>query len=438
MSSLVSGVTHPAFAAVEAVNAALDELADASLWSLSTAEAARLVVEVEKVSRRVGSAQLMVLAQADSVAVRALTGARSTSLWLRGAADVPVFAGRGRLALHHQLTGRPLVAAALAAGAVSVEAATAVCAALVGLPPGVPAVEVGSVERLLVDVATADGAVAVSKWATRIAQQWAPEVLEQREAAARAARFLSVTTGRDGTVGVAGRFDQEAGALLTAVLGALAAPAAAVDGVPDARDAGARWADALLHLCRQATSGLPQVAGERPNVLLTISLETLRDGLADLEPFGAMLPAAGRPGGAGLLAGGVPVSPGLARKILCDANVIPVVCGGGSEVLDVGRSTRTIPTAIRRALVVRDQGCVFPGCDRPPSWADAHHIVYWSDGGLTCLTNLVLLCGHHHEVIHHDAWQIVMHDGLPWFIPPTWIDPDQTPRQHARHRTPNP
>jgi hypothetical protein len=296
--------------------------------------------------------------------------------------------------LHHQLTGRPLVAAALAAGELSVDAASAVCAAVAGLPVGVPAVQVGSVERLLVDVAAADGTGAVTKWAARIAQQWSPDLLEQREAAARAARFLSVTTGRDGSVGVAGRFDQEGGALLTAVLGALAAPAPAVDGVPDGRDAGARWADALLQLCRHATPDLPQVGGERPNVLLTISLETLRDGLADLDPLAgaglsaAMLPAPGRPGGAGLLAGGVPISPGAARKILCDANVIPVVCAGASEVLDVGRATRTIPVAIRRALVLRDQGCVFPGCDRPPSWTDAHHIVYWSDGGPTCLTNL--------------------------------------------------
>jgi hypothetical protein len=206
-----------------------------------------------------------------------------------------------------------------------------------------------------------------------------------------------------------------------------------------------RWADALLQLCRQATPDLPHVGGERPNVLLTISLETLRDGLADLDlPAGAggglagMVPAPGRPGGAGLLAGGVVLSPGAALKLLCDANVIPVVCGGAGEVLDVGRATRTIPTAIRRALIVRDQGCVFPGCDRPPSWTDAHHILYWSRGGHTKLTNLVLLCGHHHEVIHHDAWQVFIHDGLPWFVPPTWIDPGQTPRQHTRHRTPNP
>ena len=294
-------MTHPAFAAVDAVNAALDELAEASLWSLPTAEAARLVVEVERVARRVASAQLTVLAQGESVAVRTLTGARTTPLWLRAAADVPAWAGRDRLALHRQLANRPLAAAALAAGEVSVEAATAVCAALAALPAQVPAVQVGSVERLLVDVATADGAVAVAKWATRIAQQWAPDLLEQREAAARAGRFLSVVTARDGSVGVSGRFDQEAGALLTAVLGALAAPAAAVDGIPDSRDTGTRWADALVQLCQQATPDLPLVRGERPNVLLTISLETLQAGLSDLELAGG-----GGPVGRDAAGGGPP------------------------------------------------------------------------------------------------------------------------------------
>ena len=231
-------------------------------------------------------------------------------------------------------------AAAFAAGAVSVEAASAVCAAVDALPPEVPALEVGSVEQLLVDVAVSDGAAAVGKWATRITQQWAPDLLAEREAAARQARFLSVVTSADGSVGVAGRFDQEGGALLTAVLGALAAPAPAVDGVPDERDAGARWADALLQLCRQATRGLPEVAGERPNVLLTISLETLRDGLAEATlpagfptlpanfptlpanfptvggGLGGLPPSPGRPGGAGLLAGGVLLSPGAARQDL--------------------------------------------------------------------------------------------------------------------------
>ncbi len=196
------------------------------------------------------------------------------------------------------------------------------------------------------------------------------------------------------------------------------------------------------HVRARSRGGDKLIAGASARRLVNlrvspVSLETLRDGLASLEPagggglLGGMPPAAGRRGGAGLLAGGVPVSPDTARKILCDANIIPVVCDGDSEVLDVGRSTRTIPVGIRRALVVRDQGCVFPGCDRPPSWADAHHCIYWSDGGETKLSNLVLLCRHHHDVIHHDGWHAFIHGRLPWFIPPPLHrprpNPDPTP-----------
>ncbi|MDQ1465225.1 MAG: hypothetical protein QOC73_2166, partial [Actinomycetota bacterium] len=98
------------------------------------------------------------------------------------------------------------------------------------------------------------------------------------------------------------------------------------------------------------------------------------------------------------------------------------------------RTTRTIPTGIRRALTARDQGCAFPGCDRPPSWCDAHHRVHWADGGHTALCNLCLLCNHHHDTVHHDGWTITMTNGRPWFIPPPWIDPTQTPRQNSRYK----
>jgi hypothetical protein len=93
-----------------------------------------------------------------------------------------------------------------------------------------------------------------------------------------------------------------------------------------------------------------------------------------------------------------------------------------------------VPTGLRRALVARDQGCAFPGCDRPPSWCDAHHCVYWSRGGPTALGNLCLLCAHHHDAVHHDGWEIEMIEGLPWFIPPPIIDIEQRPRQHTRYQ----
>ena len=80
-----------------------------------------------------------------------------------------------------------------------------------------------------------------------------------------------------------------------------------------------------------------------------------------------------------------------------------------------------MPTAIRRALILRDNGCAFPGCDRPPGWTDAHHITHWAHGGNTALHNLVLLCAHHHDTVHHHNWTITLHHGQPQFHPPQWM-----------------
>ena len=105
-----------------------------------------------------------------------------------------------------------------------------------------------------------------------------------------------------------------------------------------------------------------------------------------------------------------------------------------AQPLDIGRSTRIVPQGLRRALILRDGGCAFPGCDRPPLWCDAHHIDHWADGGPTSLCNTALLCVHHHDRVHRDGWTITMIDGLPWFIPPAWIDPEQRPRLNSRYR----
>ena len=79
---------------------------------------------------------------------------------------------------------------------------------------------------------------------------------------------------------------------------------------------------------------------------------------------------------------------------------------------------------MRRALIARDKHCAFPGCGVPPAWCHAHHIAFWADGGPTSLPNLVLLCGHHHRLIHHTPWAVtIAEDGLPIFIPPPWVNP---------------
>jgi HNH endonuclease len=119
-----------------------------------------------------------------------------------------------------------------------------------------------------------------------------------------------------------------------------------------------------------------------------------------------------------------------ARRIACDAvrtvvTVAPPADGAAASIvgstrqvpLSVGRATRTIPASIRTALNLRDHGCRFPGCDRPPAWTDGHHIIHWP-GGPTELENLVSLCRPHHRAVHEQGWRIHMSHGFPVVEPP--------------------
>jgi hypothetical protein len=95
---------------------------------------------------------------------------------------------------------------------------------------------------------------------------------------------------------------------------------------------------------------------------------------------------------------------------------------------------RLFQKKLRRLLEHRDGGCAFPGCDRPPAWCHAHHIVPWSKGGPTTLGNGVLLCGYHHRLVHQGQWTVrLARDGLPEFVPPKWIDAQRTPIRNHRH-----
>ena len=96
--------------------------------------------------------------------------------------------------------------------------------------------------------------------------------------------------------------------------------------------------------------------------------------------------------------------PSDVERLLCDCTVSRVVTGPDGLPLDVGRSRRTIPPQLRRALAVRDHGCRYPGCTRPHGWTRAHHLIHWNHGGTTTLVNLVSLCDHHHHVVHQPGW----------------------------------
>ncbi|WP_344119555.1 HNH endonuclease signature motif containing protein, partial [Planosporangium flavigriseum] len=221
-------------------------------------------------------------------------------------------------------------------------------------------------------------------------------------------------------VRLSGWLDRESAAQVRAAIDPLSAPRPSA-GEPDVRTPGQRRVDALVEVCRIALAcgELPANGGDRPQVVVTVGIDTLRQqvGAATLDD-GSSLPAT------------------AARRLACDAALLPAVLGSAGQVLDVGREQRLIKGPLRRALVLRDRGCAFPGCDRPPRWTDGHHIVHWADGGTTSLDNAVLLCGYHHRQVHHSPWQIRINpaDGLPEFIPPTYIDPEQKPQRNRYHR----
>ncbi|WP_462418522.1 HNH endonuclease signature motif containing protein [Kytococcus sp. Marseille-QA3725] len=116
------------------------------------------------------------------------------------------------------------------------------------------------------------------------------------------------------------------------------------------------------------------------------------------------------------------LTPAQVRQAACDANILPAVLGSDSAPMDIGRASRTATPAQRAHLALRDGGCTFPGCDRPPGWCHAHHIKHWADGGATALANLALLCQRHHTVVHRDRLTATR-DGDRWHWHPA-EDPD--------------
>jgi hypothetical protein len=181
--------------------------------------------------------------------------------------------------------------------------------------------------------------------------------------------------------------------------------------------------------------------GDRPQLVVTVPYDLVTRALAAGQLAAGQLDT-GSLGigqlGAGLLDTGQRLTPAQVRRLACDAQLIPAVLGGDGQVLDLGQTRRLFTGAVRRALVLRDGGCAFPGCDRPPRWCDAHHIEHWSAGGPTNVDNGVLLCGFHHRLIHHSDWSVRLgQDRRPEFIPPAHVDPHRRPRRNPHHDRPH-
>lgn len=423
--------------ALAAIRAALDSIASPRLAS-PAGELLEVAVEARSLTGRMDALSSLLLAEADAASASERAAGTPTSSWL--SIDQNLTRGEAAGLLHRakELAEHPQLGQAAVAGKVNTGQVRAITSVLAGLAPQLDAAQQEQAEALLVGMADSLDSGALGRAAAQVLARVAPvnaqELLEtkvQREAeAARAG--LSLTFWRQGgSVLFKGSLPRLEGeqfiALLDAHTEALRRTAVeARDPLYTIATPEQRRADALASLLRHAAAAKPSRGTGAARVLVKLDYDQLVAGAA----------------GAGVIGDGVLLSAGELRRACCDAELIPVVLHGGSEVLDVGRARRLVTPAMRTALVVRDGGCAFPGCTAPPSACEAHHMVPWECGGATALWNLVLLCHHHHSLVEparygvRDQWQVRIsdRDRLPEFTPPSRHPQAGEWLRHARHR----
>ena len=320
-------------------------------------------------------------------------GYRTTQAWLRVGARIAPGAAKGLTALAGRLPDRAAVADSFAAGRISLPHAQVIARAVAEIGPHLAGPDdVAKVETSLVELAEQADPLTLSRACRRLRIQAAPQPAGDDDWDAFAQRELSLSPTFAGMTAISGTLDPLSAETVMTAIHAFAAPT----GGDDPRTAGQRRADALVEICHRVLTGgqAPVNGGLRPHVTVVVPLATLEER-ADAQP--------------GELTWTGPVSPQLVQRILCDAAVTRIIVDGHSQPLDVGRATRVVPTGLRRAVMIRDRHCQWPGCDVPAAWCDCHHITAWSRGGRTRLTNLITLCGHHHNRLHMDRLAIIRH-----------------------------
>jgi Domain of unknown function (DUF222)/HNH endonuclease len=402
------------------------------LWQRSGEELLCAAREVETRMRRDYALMLDLVGELDTRSIAGELGYSGLPVLLRDALRISPSEAKRRLNhAHAVLDGElvsggcvaaplPLTGQALRAGDLGPEHVETIAKSLLGLPISVSPEQRAWAEGVLVQAAADMDARTLAKVGARLRAELDQDgTLPSEKELAQPVNELRFSHRPDGRLRFRGELDPEASALFQRVLDPLAKPhpTTAEEG-PDLRDAAERYGDALVEVLQLAADSgeLPSQGGEKPHLLVTASLEALREQLQ-----------------AALLDGIGVLDAASARRIACDCKLIPAVLGSESEPLDIGRISYTVPIAIRRALVLRDGGCAFPGCDRPHQWCHAHHVRHWADGGPTELGNLVLLCGRHHRLIHHSAWRCGIVNGRPEFYPPRYIDTQQRPRRNTLH-----
>ena len=377
-----------------------DELRIRDLGAVSDDELASYLDDLEHTDRFVDAERARALAELERREVVARDGHLSLASWMVARHGVAPSTAAGHVRMARALEQMPVTAEALASGEVS-SAAVCLLASAQEMAPE----QFAHSEETLVDAARA---LPVTQLRSTVAQ-WRETADSERAMQDEERRFerrrLHLSATMDGMVRVDGELDPLTGqTVITALRAVEDADVRSREGssTEDSRAPAQRRADALGEICRQwlDLADRSVMSGERPHVVVTMDLESLerRAGRRlDLEDVGR-------------------IDGETARRLACDANVSRIITDADSQPLDVGRKTKVVPPALRRAVAVRDGGCAFPGCDRPSSWCDAHHVDHWADGGSTSLANLVLLCRRHHRLVHHRRFTVEMTNERPRFF----------------------
>jgi len=411
-------------AELEAVHRRVVELGETLVAARTGDELAETVAVIEELKASLDALELKVVAQLEATGALRALGWASTKDFCTAVSGGHRGSGSALVHLAEDLqTARfARVAAALRDGWLSTAKAVVITRAVNHLPS---TADHDKGVQVLLDEATRLDASDLRRVGRHLLRVIDPDgedahderVLERAARAAHARRFLTISDDQAGGAWLKGRCAAEDAALVKSMLMALAAPQTGAPCDPDScdtpgcahdgrdpRDHGARLLDALVETCRRAQTArvLPDDHGASPRLTLLMNYEDLVNSL-----------------GSAVTDLGIDLDASVVRRICCDAEIIPAVLGTRSEVLDVGRLARLVTPAIWRAIVARDRGCRFPGCTRPPLMCQAHHVVHWADGGPTSLANLLLLCGHHHRLVHSGPWQVRFDDrGDVVFTPP--------------------
>jgi hypothetical protein len=391
---------HPVVACATRIAEDLAAIADVPVELMGTEEKAAALVAVSATAGRLEALRLRLLAASDDVAAEA--GARDAGAWLahetRGdrreqQRDLRLGAALGER-WHRLATG-------LADGSVNLAQARVIAHALDRLPGEVPAEVVAMAEGQLVEYAATFGPSDLRVLGRRILDVVAPEVGEAAEARALEAEerhaaertVLTLTPCGDGTTRIQGRMPDAAAHRLATYLDAFTSPRQGHrHGSGDARGPiERRRGEALCALLEHLDpEKLPDHGGDATTVMVTMTLDQLRSELAAADLISS---------------DDLRISVGAMRRLACTAGIIPVVLGGRSEVLDLGRTSRLFSRAQRKGLRIRDRRCRARGCTIPATWCEAHHVRPWALGGRTDLDDGVLLCSFHHHRAHDPTYE---------------------------------